>query len=112
MISLLLLLGVASVSFSQQSYPEYEEMKSSLSTLHHAVFDLPYDYEYIKVTLMGEIEQKRKEIAPHFPDRSQTGSDADLIDEAFRSWYALYPDEAMAYIDYLRSFIRNHKSSQ
>lgn len=84
-------------------------MMDELARVHREVFQLSFDYEYVKKTLMPEIEAKRKVIAPHYPSRETTGDDPELVKNAFRAWYKSYPQESKDYIAYVDKFIAEHK---
>jgi len=87
----------------------FNNMMNELARVHREVFALPYDYEYIKGTLMVQIEKKRLEIAPHYPSREVTGTDQSKVMSEFKSWYENYPQEFIDYVNYVEQFIQKHK---
>ena len=96
-----------------QSQPAwtFDEMMENLQRVHRMVYKLPYEYDYIKNTLMTQIEAERKKIAPHYPDRKNTGTDHEIINKHFQDWYTNYPDESVAYIKYVEQFVRSQKKT-
>jgi hypothetical protein len=86
----------------------FDNMMSELSRVHQAIFALPYEYEYIKNTLMPEVVTKRLEIAPHWPDRSLFGDDSELGRQLFKEWFLTYPGESSAYIAFVDQFVKQH----
>lgn len=95
--------------YSQERPFAIEYVMSELSRVHKEVFDLPFSYEYIKGTLMVEIEAKRKLIAPNYPSREVTGDNQELALEKFKEWYAAHPQEFTDYIQYVEQFVADHK---
>jgi len=94
--------------YSQTRPFAIEYVMSELSRVHKAVFDLPFTYDYIKGTLMPEIETKRQIIAPHYPSRQVTGDNQELVYEAFKQWNLEYPQEFVDYIQYVDQFVADH----
>lgn len=88
----------------------FDHMMSEIARVHKAVFALPYEYDYIKNTLMSEVATKRLEIAPHWPDRSVYGDDTELAKQLFKEWFLTYPIESSAYIAYVDQFVIEHSN--
>ena len=88
----------------------FDNMMSNIQRVHRAVFNLPYEYEYIKNTLMPQIEAKRAEIAPHWPGRELYGEDQQKGNALFKSWYEQYPHESTAYIAFVDQFVQEHSN--
>jgi hypothetical protein len=87
----------------------FEYVMAELTRVHKAVFQLPFEYEYIKGTLMAEIEAKRKEIAPNYPAREVTGDNQEMVYAHFEKWSAEHPEEFLAYIAYVDQFVKDHQ---
>jgi len=88
----------------------FNNMMTELTRVHKAVYSLPFEYDYIKNTLMVEVEAKKLEIAPHFPNRSSYGDNTALGHQLFKEWYLTYPSECSAYIAFLDQFILAHSN--
>lgn len=88
-----------------RSQSEFEYMMSELQRVHKALYSLPYNYDYIKENLVVQVEAKKKEIAPHFPNRSDYGTDHEKGNQLFKEWYSTYPSEWRSYIKFLDQFI-------
>jgi hypothetical protein len=86
----------------------FDNMMSELARVHQAVFALPYEYDYIKNTLMAEVVTKRAELAPHWPDRASFGDDTALGQQLFKEWFLTYPGESTAYIAFVDQFVKQH----
>lgn len=60
-----------------------------LSYLHNQILSLPGNRD----KYMKEMQDLRTQRAPHFPERSKTGTDKKVIDAAFKKWIADFPRE-------------------
>jgi hypothetical protein len=63
---------------------------------HQNVFALPYDDDYKRNTIMAEIVEMRKTVAPHFPSRENPHPQG--YKKGFEEWIEKYPKEYDAYI--------------
>src|SRR5688572_4912085 len=88
----------------------YENMVSQLRKLHGDIYALPYDGEYIRTTIIPEVNSQRAVLAPHYPERNSYGDSADMAYQQLRNWFDTYPAECSAYIDYLIAYIANHSN--
>lgn len=84
---------------------EFEYMMSELQRVHKALYGLPYSYDYIKETLVVKVEAKKTEIAPHFPNRADYGTDSEKGNQLFKEWFLTYPTEWRLYVNFLDDFI-------
>ena len=95
---LLLVLFYTQNVFSQreEGVATFEDKYRKLEYTHKHVFSLPYDYDFIRNTVMGEVERNRKRVAPHFPRREdvEPGKGKALFEE----WITNYPQEFEDYI--------------
>lgn len=87
---------------------EFQFVLSELGRVHKLLFQLPYEYEYIKSVIMPEIEKQRLLVAPHYPSRNETGDDQNLVMKAFRFWFDNYKQECYDYIQYVDNYINEH----
>ena len=93
-------------SFSQRS-SKPEDKLVALEQVHKRVYSLPYEYDYIRGTIMAEAEAKRIEIAPNFPKREDLSEGGDYSD-LFISWVSTYPEEYDRYILYIQELIKKY----
>ncbi len=89
---------------------EFEYMMSELQRVHKALYSLPFSYDYIKENLVPQVEAKKKEIAPHFPNRSDYGNDAEKGNQLFKEWFLTYPNEWRVYVAFLDQLILDNSS--
>jgi hypothetical protein len=73
-----------------------EDKLRKLETVHKHVFNLPYEYEFIRETVMGEVEQMRSKVAPNFPKKDPESNENRR--ELFKAWVERNPEELERYI--------------
>lgn len=88
----------------------FENMIKELRNLHGQIFNLPYSADFIRNTIIPEVNAQRLTIAPHYPERSAYGDDGELAHNMLREWFETYPQECTSYIEYLKSFIDSHNN--
>lgn len=93
------------VNDQQEIYLKYDQIIAA----HKTIYSLPYDYEFKKNTIMAEVFEERKRIAPHFPQREITGEDQVEIREAFFKWIAQYPEEFKLYLNRTHEITRKYQ---
>lgn len=94
-----------------RSQKEFEYMMSELQRVHKGLYSLPFSYDYIKENLVPQVETKKKEIAPHFPNRSDYGNDAEKGNQLFKEWFLTYPNEWKVYVAFLDQLILENSSN-
>lgn len=89
----------------------FENMVKQLRDLHGKLYLLPYDDEYIRTTIIPEVNSNRLSLAPHYPDRNASqGLTSEQIYDQLRIWFETYPSECQAYLDFLRTYIDTHSN--
>lgn len=94
----------------QRQDGSFDFMMSELARVHKALYALPYDYEYIRETLMPEVVKMRSQVSPHYPNRSDFGEDQEEAMRQFRNWYETYPGEWKAYVSFVDQYVEQHKN--
>lgn len=104
--ALIFLFSFYSNAGAQELSPERKVY--AIKNLQHDLTRLPYESDYITGTLIPETQAERVVLAPHYPDIATLERDQTIIDQAFLSWVATYPNEYEAYKSYLEAFLRSH----
>lgn len=112
LIFVLVLLFSATLEAQNNSQTTPTRNLQRIQEAHKGLFNLPYEYNYIKDVIMAEVIEARSAVAPHFPSRNQTGEDQDKINTNFQYWIENYPKEYDSYINRVHEITRKYTTTK
>lgn len=95
-------------SFAQDNIQLTRKL-NRLTNAENNVYRLPYEKAYIRSTILPEVNIKKEELAPNYPDL--TGLSSTEVQALQSQWIINFPEEFDKYTQFLDVYVRSHFNS-